>query len=171
VARRGFELSDAVGVISGLARILLPLLIPRLSRVDYSEKRLATLKELMESFSPGHSPEHHSLVGYFVSLGKGDENALAFIKAAREKFKEFVRAGELEEIEYDEFKRRFGEEIYPPALVIWSTELKKPLLTIPFYYHERKGEVKARPATKEVGELLSEEIKEEEEKEKEFVEV
>jgi len=168
------------GLAKGIIRLGGPFIIDLLDsrqRSRLQQERKDLIRGILQANFRGAPPpkEHHSLVGYLITIDKGQPEGRGFIEAVRKRMKEYLDLGELEEIEYEEFKKKFGHDIYPPAIVIWSTKKEEPFMVIPFYYKGgKKGAVKAKTAEKEVGEILSREIEEEleeKEEEKEFAEV
>ena len=135
------QAGEVIVGIQAIVRFIYPFVLPSLegrSKHKIAEERRALLQGLLLESYPAMSavkllPEHNSLVGYFVTVNK-TPGARGFMDAAREKIKEFEDVGEITEIEYEDWKALHPDiEIYEaPSLVIWSTELGKPLTIIPF---------------------------------------
>lgn len=157
----GITLEDGVNVASWLAKVALTILGPSLQNTDYTDKRLELQREFFSKLSDSQltKPERHSLVGYFV-VKSTTPGARDFIDKARERVKEYIKAGDVIEIEFEEFKKKYGLELDAfPSLVIWSTETKGPLLIIPFYKGRGKKAM-PEPAIEEVATSLAEELEE-----------
>jgi len=142
-------LGNIVSVISFLAQIALPFIQTR--RVDLTQQRHQALKELMKDIV---TPEHHSLVGYFITLDDNlSEEAKKYLEAAKERIKEFKEVGEIEEVDWHRFHEEHPEVdgVDAPTLVNWSTELEKPLAILPFRKKGEKVELVTEPAEQLVG--------------------
>lgn len=137
-----------------IVRAISPFVLPSIeekSKARITEQRRKLLQDLLLSSFPASAPvkllpEHHTLVGYFVTSTKTSA-AKEFMAVAREKIKEFFDVGEITEIEYEDWKIRHPDiEIYEaPSLVIWSTELLKPLAIIPFVKEGRGKKATIEP--------------------------
>ena len=136
------QAEEVIVGIQALVRAISPFVLPSLeerARHKIAEERRVLLQGLLLESYPATAPavellpEHHSLIGYFVTVNT-TPGAKEFMDEAREKIKEFFAVGEIIEIEYEDWKALHPDiEIYEaPSLVIWSTELGKPLTIIPF---------------------------------------